>query len=101
MKCAGAPLKHTFLIDDIARTAGNAGKTEIIYAANNQSLFGVPIVSEKVRMLFANRGITPAYSHVLKSIEPGSQRATFTTPTATPSWNTTICTSSRRSARRT
>jgi sulfide:quinone oxidoreductase len=80
MKCAGAPLKHTFLIDDIARTAGNAGKTEIIYAANNQSLFGVPIVSEKVRMLFENRGITPAYSHVLKSIEPGSQRATFTTP---------------------
>ncbi|MBU2486948.1 MAG: NAD(P)/FAD-dependent oxidoreductase [Alphaproteobacteria bacterium] len=80
MKCAGAPLKHTFLIDDIARTAGNAGKTEIIYAANNQSLFGVPIVSEKVRMLFEDRGITPAYSHVLKSIEPGSQRATFTTP---------------------
>lgn len=80
MKCAGAPLKHTFLIDDIARTAGNAGKTEIIYAANNQSLFGVPIVSEKVRMLFEDRGITPAYSHVLKSIEPGRQRATFTTP---------------------
>jgi sulfide:quinone oxidoreductase len=39
----------------------------------------VPIVSEKVRMLFDDRGITPAYSHVL-AIEPGSQRATFTTP---------------------
>ncbi len=80
MKCAGAPLKHTFLIDDIARTKGNAGKTDIIYAANNDSLFGVPIVSEKVRMLFDNRGITPAYSHVLKSIEPGQRRATFATP---------------------
>jgi sulfide:quinone oxidoreductase len=80
MKCAGAPLKHTFLIDDIARTAGNAGKTEIIYAANNNSLFGVPIVSEKVRMLFDDRGISPIYSHVLKSIEPGQKRATFTTP---------------------
>lgn len=80
MKCAGAPLKHAFLIDDIARRAGNAGKTEIVYAANNQSLFGVPIVSEKVRMLFEDRGITPAYSHVLKSIEPGRQRAIFTTP---------------------
>ena len=80
MKCAGAPLKHTFLIDDIARTAGNAGKTEITYASNNASLFGVPIVSEKVRMLFDDRGITPAYSHVLKSIEPGKQIATFATP---------------------
>ncbi|MEM5492936.1 FAD/NAD(P)-binding oxidoreductase [Hoeflea sp. AS16] len=80
MKCAGAPLKHAFLIDDIARTAGNAGKSEIIYASNNESLFGVPIVSEKVRMLFDDRGIEPAYSHVLKAIEPGKRIATFATP---------------------
>ena len=31
-------------------------------------------------MLFGNRGITPVYSHVLKSIEPGKRLATFTTP---------------------
>ncbi|MDF1608155.1 FAD/NAD(P)-binding oxidoreductase [Hoeflea sp. YIM 152468] len=80
MKCAGAPLKHTFLIDDIARRANKAGKTEIIYASNNDSLFGVPIVSEKVRMLFGDRGIRPAYSHVLKSIEPGRRIAKFATP---------------------
>jgi sulfide:quinone oxidoreductase len=80
MKCAGAPLKHAFLIDDIARRAGNAGKTNIVYAAQNDTLFGVPIVSEKVRMLFEDRGIAPIYSHVLKAIEPGARRATFTTP---------------------
>lgn len=80
MKCAGAPLKHTFLIDDIARRAGNAGKTEIVYAANNNTLFGVPIVSEKVRMLFQDRGIAVAYSHVLKSMDVGRKIATFTTP---------------------
>ncbi|WP_438985972.1 NAD(P)/FAD-dependent oxidoreductase [Marivivens donghaensis] len=79
MKCAGAPLKHTFLIDDIARRAGNAGKMDVHYMANNDSLFGVPIVSEKVRMLFGDRGITPNYSHVLKSIDAGAKRATFTT----------------------
>lgn len=80
MKCAGAPLKHTFLIDDIARSAGNSGKMDVQYLSNNNSLFGVPIVSEKVRMLFGDRGITPVYSHVLKSIEPGQKRAVFTTP---------------------
>ncbi len=80
MKCAGAPLKHTFLIDDIARTAGNAGKMDIHYMANNNSLFGVPIVAEKVRMLFENRGITPDYAHVLKAIDPGRKQATFATP---------------------
>ncbi|MFC3119585.1 FAD-dependent oxidoreductase [Jhaorihella thermophila] len=47
MKCAGAPLKHTFLIDDIARRAGNAGKVNMVYAAPQGSLFGVPIVAEK------------------------------------------------------
>ncbi|MFN2305969.1 MAG: hypothetical protein ABR504_03250 [Paracoccaceae bacterium] len=53
MKCAGAPLKHTFLIDDIARRAGNAGR--MVYAAPQESLFGVPIVAEKVLMLFGDR----------------------------------------------
>lgn len=80
MKCAGAPLKHTFLIDDLTRKAGNRGKAEITYAANNNSLFGVPIVSEKVRMLFGDRGIEAAYSHVLRAIDPGKKLATFDTP---------------------
>ena len=80
MKCAGAPLKHTFLIDDIAKRKGNGGKIEITYANNNDALFGVPIVAEKVRMLFGDRGIAPALSHVLKRIEPGQKIATFATP---------------------
>lgn len=80
MKCAGAPLKHTFLIDDIARRNGNAGKHEIVYAAHNDALFSVPIVSEKVRMLFHERSIIPAYSHVLNKVDPSRKIATFTTP---------------------
>ncbi|MDQ2092650.1 NAD(P)/FAD-dependent oxidoreductase [Rhodalgimonas zhirmunskyi] len=80
MKCAGAPLKHTFLIDDIGRTAGNRGKMDIHYMNNSGALFGVPIVAEKVRMLFEDRGIAPEYSHVLKAMDPGAKRATFTTP---------------------
>lgn len=80
MKCAGAPLKHTFLIEDIARTANTRGKLDVHYMSNNNSLFGVPIVSEKVRMLFGDRGITPAYSHVLSGIDAGAKTATFVTP---------------------
>ena len=78
MKCAGAPLKHTFLIDDITRRAGNRGKAQMLYAAPQGSLFGVPIVSEKVRMLFGERGIETAMQHTLKAIEPGQKRALFT-----------------------
>ncbi len=80
MKCAGAPLKHTFLIEDIATRTAGKGKHEMHYAANNNTLFGVPIVSEKVRMLFEDRGITPHYSHVIKAVDPGRKIATFTTP---------------------
>ena len=80
MKCAGAPLKYTFLTDDYARKKGNRSKVEITYAANNKSLFGVPIVSEKVRMLFEDRGVRTVYDHVMTAIDPGRKLATFATP---------------------
>lgn len=83
MKCAGAPLKHTFLIDDLARRAGNGTdpkRHEFIYANNSNALFGVPIVAEKVRMLFEQRHIAPRLSHVLKAVEPGRRLARFDTP---------------------
>lgn len=77
MKCAGAPLKHTFLIDDIARRAGHASKMNMVYAAPQGSLFGVPIVAEKVRMLFSDRGIESRMKHTLKAIDAGAKKATF------------------------
>lgn len=81
MKCAGAPLKHTFLIEDIARSAGNRGKAEMIYAAPQGALFGVPIVAEKVRMLFGDRGIEARMNHTLKAIDADTKTATFTDAT--------------------
>ncbi|SEH96393.1 NAD(P)/FAD-dependent oxidoreductase [Paracoccus alkenifer] len=79
MKCAGAPLKHTFLIDDIASRNGAAGKYEAHYVCPQSVLFSVPIVSEKVRMLFGERGIATHYGHTLKGIEPGRKLARFET----------------------
>ena len=79
MKCAGAPLKHAFLIDDIARRAGNTGKMNMIYTAPQSSLFGVPIVAEKVRMLFEDRGINTIMQRTLTALDAGAKRATFAT----------------------
>jgi sulfide:quinone oxidoreductase len=78
MKCAGAPLKHTFLIDDHLRRAGNRGAAEVVYAAPQGGLFGVPIVAEKVRMLFDERGIGTQMSRTLRSIDADRRIATFT-----------------------
>jgi sulfide:quinone oxidoreductase len=79
MKCAGAPIKHAFLIEDIATRTAGAGKHEMHYTAQSGALFGVPIVSEKIRMLFQERGIAAHYHHVLRAIDPGRKIATFTT----------------------
>jgi sulfide:quinone oxidoreductase len=80
MKCAGAPLKYTFLTDDHLRRRGNRSKAELIYAAHNKVLFSVPIVSEKLRMLFLDRGVKTRHDHVLVAIDPGRKVATFKTP---------------------
>lgn len=77
MKCAGAPLKHAFLVEDIASRGGAAGKYEVHYTAPQGALFGVPIVAEKVRMLFGQRGIKTHMSHKMLSMEPGKKVATF------------------------
>jgi len=80
MKCAGAPLKYTFLTDDHARRKGTRGKVEIKYAAHSAALFSVPIVNEKARMLFEDRGFDVTYHHVMSAIDPGRKTATFQTP---------------------
>jgi len=80
MKCAGAPLKYTFLTDDIARTKGTRGNMEFTYAAHSKSLFGVPIVHEKVRMLFEDRDINIVHNHVMKAVDHGKKIVTFSTP---------------------
>ena len=83
MKCAGAPLKYTFITDDHLRRRNNRSKAELIYMAQSKSLFGVPIVAEKVRMLFQDRGVKVNHEHVLQSIDLDKRVATYKTPTGT------------------
>ncbi len=77
MKCAGAPLKYAFITDDVARTKRTRERSKLIYAAHNNALFSVPIVNEKVQMLFEDRGVDVRYDHVLRKIDVGRRVATF------------------------
>src|SRR5690606_29981252 len=69
-----------FITEDHLARRGNRKKAELIYNANNKALFSVPIVSEKVRMLFQERGIRAHYDRILKSVDPGKRIATFAAP---------------------
>ncbi len=80
MKCAGAPLKYAFLTEDALSRRGNRSRAELIYHAHNRALFSVPIVAEKVRMLYQQRGIPVNHEHVLTRIDLDRRIATFRTP---------------------
>ncbi len=80
MKCAGAPVKIAFLAEDIATRKGNRGRTEFVYNAQAQNLFGVPVIHHRVRQIMDERNITYRYQHVLKSIDAGAKTATYVTP---------------------
>lgn len=77
MRCAGAPLKYTLLTEDRLTRSGQRGNAEIAYYAPQKALFSVPIVSERVRMIFEQRGIATHYEQKLVSIDPGKKSAVF------------------------
>lgn len=80
MKCAGAPLKITFITDDKARINKQRNGVELIYNAHNDTVFSVAPVDVKVRALFAERDIAINESHNLIAINPDSKVATYKTP---------------------
>lgn len=80
MKCAGAPLKQTFLADDHLRRTGMRAKSKIVYNAHNQTLFSVPSVDAKVRELFQRQEFETNFGYVLSAIDPARHIATYATP---------------------
>lgn len=80
MKCAGAPLKYTFISEDYLEQRGTRSKSRVTYHSNNRALFSVPVVSEKVRMLFEERGVEIYYDRELKALDLDKQIATFNSP---------------------
>ncbi len=80
MKCAGAPLKYAFITDDFLRRKGTRDKSQVIYGSNNKALFSVPVISEKLKLLFRDRNFDVRWDHVLKGVDSASKTATFVVP---------------------
>jgi sulfide:quinone oxidoreductase len=79
-KCAGQPMKFALLTEDITDTAGNRGKANFTYLAHGKALISVPIIHQKMRFIFSNRGFTVNYGHKIKAIDHGKKILTFKTP---------------------
>ncbi|MFP4294263.1 MAG: NAD(P)/FAD-dependent oxidoreductase [Halothiobacillaceae bacterium] len=77
LKCAGAPVKMTFLTESRLREAGTRAKADMLYLSSSGGLFGQPDFRELVRELYEEKDINYDYYHVLKAIDPGARTATF------------------------
>ena len=77
LKCAGAPLKMTFMLDDRLRQSGTREKSKITFHSAIGNIFSVPKVAENVLARWAKNDIPVVYHSKLVAIDIGARRATF------------------------
>ena len=80
LKCAGAPLKMTFMLRDRLARAGTLDNSRIHFESALGNVFGVKVVNDNVLERWKTLGIGVEYSRKLAAIDVGARRATFVSP---------------------
>jgi sulfide:quinone oxidoreductase len=80
LKCAGAPLKMTFMLRDRLREAGTLDRSRIRFESALGNVFGVKVVNDNVLERWKALGIGVDYTQKLLAVDIGRRRATFASP---------------------
>jgi sulfide:quinone oxidoreductase len=80
LKCAGAPLKMTFMLRDRLRQAGTLDRSRVHFESALGNVFGVKSVNDNVLARWKALGVDVEYTHRLAAVDIGARRATFATP---------------------
>ena len=80
LKCAGAPLKMTFMVRDRLAQAGTLQNSRVKFYSALQNVFGVKAVNDNVLERWQALGVGVQFTQKLKAIDVGARRATFTSP---------------------
>lgn len=82
MKCAGAPLKMTFMLYDRLHQAKTLGNSQIDFFSPSQRIFSVPKVNENVlnRWKYLENPINVHFERKLTGIDVAKNTAVFTDP---------------------
>ena len=81
IKCAGAPLKVTMIIEDALQERGHRERAEMHYLPPGEGLFSQPDIDTFLKDYFpSQRDIAIDYNHPLSAIDPDRREATFATP---------------------
>lgn len=80
LKCAGAPIKMTFMLADRLRQAGTLAQSDVTFYSGIGAVFGVKAVNDSIIQRWTDLGVDVEYNQRLTGIDIGSRRATFATP---------------------
>ncbi len=80
MKCAGAPLKMSFMLRDRLLKAGTLGASKVSFQSALGNVFGVKVVNDNVLERWKSLGIDVEFSRKLTAVDIGARRATFVSP---------------------
>ena len=82
LKCAGAPLKMTFMVADRLRQAGTMERSKVAFysALADDTVFGVKAVNDNVLARWQDLGIQTHYLQKLVAVDLGARKATFASP---------------------
>ncbi|HEY0877161.1 MAG TPA: FAD/NAD(P)-binding oxidoreductase, partial [Zeimonas sp.] len=82
LKCAGAPLKMTFMVADRLKQAGTRERSAIRFhsALPTDTVFGVKAVNDNVLARWRALGIETEYLSKLVAVDLGARRAVFASP---------------------
>jgi sulfide:quinone oxidoreductase len=78
LKCAGAPLKMTFMLRDRLAQAGTLSQSKIQFQSALTNVFGVKVVNDNVLKRWSDLGINVGYEQTLNSIDLSARKAAFT-----------------------
>lgn len=77
IKCAGAPQKIMWLLEDTLRSEGNRDKADITFATPGGAMFGVKHYSDKLNQMRQEKGVDALFNHDLIALDVSSKIATF------------------------
>ncbi len=82
LKCAGAPLKMTFMVADRLRQAGTLGKSQVDFFTGlpTDTVFGVKVVNDAVLKRWDAIGVERHHLQKLVAVDIGARKATFASP---------------------
>ena len=82
LKCAGAPLKMTFMVADRLRQAGTLDKSTVDFYTGlpDDTVFGVKSVNDNVLARWQAQGIRTHFLSKLAAVDLGARKAVFASP---------------------